>query len=164
MNKSDLKDGQGIGLRKYNRCGDAEYYKGYIIDFQTEQMISVGLDYNDDLTHKYDEDLDIMAIYDDKESKCLWNREEMDWSKIDWSNIPKDTKVLVRNYETNQWKRRHFAKYDKDSNSPYLVYRDGMMSWSEGDNTPLVGYKHCKLVEHESTQESFHKGVLNEYR
>lgn len=25
MNRSGLQDGYGIGLRKYNRCGDAEY-------------------------------------------------------------------------------------------------------------------------------------------
>ena len=133
MNKSDLKDGQCIGLRKYNRCGDAEYYKGYIIDFQTKQIISLGLDYNDDLTHKYDEDLDIMAIYDDKESKCLWNREEIDWTKVQfgakvrcWDKKRKDLK-----YEGK------FLNYNKDCDRPFEVYvdRETIIEW---DNCELI--------------------------
>lgn len=37
----------------------------------------------------------------------------MDFKEIvDWSKVPVDTKILVRNYKENKWKKRHFAKYE----------------------------------------------------
>lgn len=133
MNKSDLQDGYGIGLRKYNRCGDAEYYKGYIIDFQTEQMISLGVDYNDDLTHKYDEDLDIMAVYDDKESKCLWNREEIDWSKV-----PLGTKVICYDFENEKFEGIYLGYESKIFTYPFRVYVS---------NINETRWSHCELIK-----------------
>ena len=32
---------------------------------------------------------------------------------VDWSKVPVDTKILVRDTEDQQWKRRHFAGVDR---------------------------------------------------
>lgn len=91
-----------------------------------------------------------MLEADEREYLIEWLNKDI----IDWSKMPKDTKVLVRNYVDNSWKRRYFAGYDENNDKPYLVYRDGMTSWSEGDNTQPLNYKYCELVEEEIT----HKG------
>lgn len=64
---------------------------------------------------------------------------------VDWSTIPKDTKVLVSN-NGEDWLRRHFVEYNSGDDSYHFeVYTKGMSSWST--NKPTCRYKYCKLAE-----------------
>lgn len=44
---------------------------------------------------------------------CIrWLQEEAEEPKIDWSKIPIDTPIYVRNNESQEWMIAHFAKYE----------------------------------------------------
>ncbi len=43
--------------------------------------------------------------------QALWLNEEYKEPEVDWSKVPVDTKVFVRNLEDGLWRPRHFAKY-----------------------------------------------------
>ena len=59
---------------------------------------------------------------------------------LDWTKVPKDTPVLVRN-AGGIWKRRYFSQY-KDG--LYYVYDNGATSWSGFCEIP---YEEAKLAE-----------------
>lgn len=92
--------------------------------------------------------------------ECLFNIFNIECSKKtkDWLNAehnpysiplntPIDTKVLVRDNEGAEWKRRHFAGFGKDTSRPYRCYADGETSWST-DGVCLI-WKYCKLASEE---------------
>lgn len=70
---------------------------------------------------------------------------------IDWTKVPKDTKVLVWDEGGNIKNKRYFS-YDETSstNFPFRVYCDGATSWSNTDET--VGYQYCELFNEEEGQ------------
>ena len=40
-----------------------------------------------------------------------WANSEYVEPQVDWSKVPVDTPILVRDSESSEWKRRYFAKY-----------------------------------------------------
>lgn len=66
-----------------------------------------------------------------------WCNSEYVEPPVDWSKVPVDTPILVRNLGSDMWLRRHFAKYKNGA-----VYSFGSMgtSWSNGGN---VCYCEC---------------------
>lgn len=40
-----------------------------------------------------------------------WAEKEYEEPPVDWSKVPVDTPILVRNDERDRWKKRYFAKY-----------------------------------------------------
>lgn len=40
-----------------------------------------------------------------------WANSEYVEPQVDWSRVPVDTPILVRDSESSEWKRRYFAKY-----------------------------------------------------
>lgn len=65
--------------------------------------------------------------------------------EVDWSQVPKDTKVYVRDSENEQWKPRYFAKYDEYTDS-VMTYENGATSWS-GLSDFLNIWSYVKLAE-----------------
>lgn len=65
---------------------------------------------------------------------------------IDWSTVKVDTKILVRDREIDDWRRRYFAYY---KNGEVYVYCNGKTSWSAyGDNgLGTTSYKFAEVVE-----------------
>lgn len=63
--------------------------------------------------------------------------------KTDWSKVPVDTPILVRDNITQRWLHRHFAKYE---NGKVFAWVDGLTSWSTGD-TLCVDWKSARLCE-----------------
>lgn len=63
--------------------------------------------------------------------------------KLDWTKIPVDTKVWVRNDNNEKWLPRHYAGY---SNGLYCTYPKGYTSFTttEGLST-VVRWSQCKL-------------------
>lgn len=63
---------------------------------------------------------------------------------VDWSNVKVDTPILVKQYEQDEWEKRHFA-YFKDGK--VCAWLCGATSWSadyEGDTTD---WNFAKLAE-----------------
>ena len=63
--------------------------------------------------------------------------------EIDWSKVEVDTPVLVKNIENEEWKKRHFAKYEFGH---VHVWNNGSTSWSA---CHMYDYKYAKLPESE---------------
>lgn len=76
----------------------------------------------------------------------LWMAEEYkpETPKVDWSKVPMDTPILVRDFEDAKWSKRHFAKYE---NGKVYAWCNGVTSWStEGRG---VMWNYAKLAEDE---------------
>ena len=66
----------------------------------------------------------------------IWERK-----KVDWSKVPKDTRVFVRDSTDKEWKKAHFALYDKGT---FYAYQEGMSSWTADE---IYAYRYCKLAK-----------------
>lgn len=67
---------------------------------------------------------------------------------VDWSKIPVDTPIFVRNSENNPWEKRYFAEFV--NGGIYAFYR-GQTSWStEG---PSIRWDYAKLVDSDQFEE-----------
>lgn len=63
---------------------------------------------------------------------------------VDWSKVPVDTPVLVREFETYDWKKRYFAFF-KDG--MVHVWRNGATSWSIENDKDTIPWTYAKLAE-----------------
>lgn len=159
MKKSDLKNGMSFECR-----GGAKYFiingkiyrdKGALVPTGTFEERMKG--YSDDLLVSFsDGKMDIMKIYD-IDNKLIWEREEIDWSKI-----PVDTKVLVKNDENGEWDRRYFAGF---INGEITTFSNGMTSWSTSrpNNPILVSWKYAKLVENKKVKNENIEDIENQF-
>lgn len=71
-----------------------------------------------------------------------WSNSEYVEPTIDWSKIAVDTPILVRNYETEPWYKRYFAKH-KDGE--VLTWKGGRTSWNAGGY--VYRWKFAKLAK-----------------
>lgn len=86
----------------------------------------------------------------DVDKKCgdackEWCESEYVEPQIDWSKVPVDTPILVRDSQDDEWLHRHFAKF-KDG----VVYAwdDGKTSWSLLSLDKVDwNWKYAKLAE-----------------
>lgn len=63
--------------------------------------------------------------------------------KPDWSKVPVDTPILVKDSEFEKWRHRHFAKYE---NGKVFAWAEGLTSWGAGD-TLCVDWECARLCE-----------------
>ena len=77
------------------------------------------------------------------ESREKWLKTEYVEPPVDWSKVPVDTKILVRDYENKSWEKRYFAKY-KD-NTVY-AWGNGTTSWTNDDDY-TTEWNYAKLAE-----------------
>ena len=75
-----------------------------------------------------------------------WCESEYVEPEVDWSKVPVDTPVLVRDSTPYTWKRRYFAYY-KDG--IVHTYSDGATSWSVDKNAVNPGWIYAKLANKE---------------
>lgn len=75
-----------------------------------------------------------------------WLNSEYVEPPVDWSKVPVDTPILVRDSGEEAWRKRHFAKYE--DNTVYAWNR-GATSWSVSASSNIVGWKFAKLAESE---------------
>lgn len=73
-----------------------------------------------------------------------WLAEECVEPKVDWSKVAVDTPILVRNFESDLWKHRYFAKY---KNGKIYAWADGRASWSVNESNDIIDWSFAKLVE-----------------
>lgn len=94
----------------------------------------------------YDTKCDKCEFCDDKceEKRMKWLEQEYEPS-VDWTKVPVDTQILVRDYENHEWIRRYFARY---VNGEVLAWRNGTTSWSTNHEN-VISWKYAKLAESE---------------
>lgn len=133
MNKSDLKDGMIVTLKK----GVTRVIIGKSL-FCEEGSSNTLDNYNDDLTHinNYNSE-DIMKI--EYGGEIIWKR------KVDWKNVPFGTKVIAW-WEGSKTKQvgRFLAYDDSDTELPFLVFIEHIRdtNW----------YEFCELIEEEEDE------------
>ena len=77
----------------------------------------------------------------------LWLDEEYKEPEVDWSKVPVDTLVRVRDHERKDWNLRYFKGIDDSSSERFMAWECGATSvTAEGDYT---NWKYCELVEDE---------------
>lgn len=74
-----------------------------------------------------------------------WCESEYKEPSIDWSKVPVDTPILVRDRQDGEWLRRYFTKY---KNGQVYAWSYGCTSWSKlcGDED-YSPWKYAKLAE-----------------
>ena len=76
--------------------------------------------------------------------QMLWLLEDYKEPEVDWSKVEVDTPILVRDYESQEWEARYFAKYE---DGVIYAWVGGNTSWtSKGAATE---WEHAKLAESE---------------
>lgn len=63
---------------------------------------------------------------------------------IDWSKVPVDTPILVKDYESNSWKKRYFAYFQYDK---VYAWGHGSTSWSSDRIGCVTPWTYAKLAE-----------------
>lgn len=84
-------------------------------------------------------------IYHDckPERREEWANSEYVEPPVDWSKVAVDTPILVRDYDYQDWFKRHFAKFE---NGVVFSWAEGSTSWSAERS---VRWKQAKLAESE---------------
>lgn len=72
-----------------------------------------------------------------------WCESEYKEPPIDWSKVPVDTPILVKNNHDDEWFHRHFAKFE---DGVVYAWDDGKTSWSLS-SLGKVDWKYAKLAE-----------------
>lgn len=73
-----------------------------------------------------------------------WLMSEYKEPQTDWSKVPVDTPILVRDNEDCIWQRRYFAKYE---NGKVYTWADGRTSWSAFSQDDCLHWDYAKLAE-----------------
>lgn len=80
------------------------------------------------------------------ENRKKWLESEYIEPEIDWTKVPIDTKVLVRDYDTMDWTPRYFAGVDK--NGERTAWPGGKTSFTVPNDTRSV-WRDMKLYKEE---------------
>lgn len=72
---------------------------------------------------------------------------------VDWSKVPVDTHVLVRDRDDQPWMRRYFAKYE---NGKFYVFAYGRTLWGDNGEMDITHWKNIKLANPEDCKSAFH--------
>jgi hypothetical protein len=91
----------------------------------------------------------IFSRAESDESDCYektkeWSEQEYVEPPVDWSKVPVDTKILVRDSENETWKKRHFAKFE---NGKIFAWANGVTSFSSESSDSITWWMKVKLAE-----------------
>lgn len=70
--------------------------------------------------------------------------------EIDWSKVPVDTPVLVRDYESDNYEKRHFNYYEAENTRPFICFADGKSSYT---STSVKHWSYCELAREEDVEK-----------
>jgi hypothetical protein len=73
-----------------------------------------------------------------------WLEQEYVEPVVDWSKVPVDTKILVRDSENKEWIKRYFARYE---NNIVFAWYNGCTSYSADGCDNVADWKYAKLAE-----------------
>ena len=63
---------------------------------------------------------------------------------VDWSEVPVDTPILVKQWKDDKWEKRYFA-YFKDGK--VYAWLCGVTSWSDDGSCGTTNWRYAKLAE-----------------
>ena len=75
-----------------------------------------------------------------------WANSECVECEIDWTKVPVDTPVYVKDFLSGRWNKRHFYRFDVNSKL-YYCYYEGQTSWSSEGDEIYTHWEQCKLAE-----------------
>lgn len=73
-----------------------------------------------------------------------WSEQEYVEPPVDWSKVPVDTKVYVRDSDSDPWKPRYFAKFE---DGKIFTWINGATSFSANNFNDVVWWIQGKLAE-----------------
>lgn len=73
-----------------------------------------------------------------------WSKQECIEPPVDWSKVPVDTKVYVRDYDDESWRPRYFARFE---DGKIFVWTAGTTSFSSYNFDNVTSWKQGKLAE-----------------
>ena len=79
------------------------------------------------------------------EAKKQWLKQEH-VEQVDWSKVKVDTPILVRDYESEEWVRRYFAKF---VDGKVYAWMGGATSWTADSEYRMNFWEYAKLAESE---------------
>lgn len=119
-----------------------------------EQIIDIALN-GEDIAVRVDNNV-LCRCSDIRCEKCISNGKECiptikEWSEqeyvelaVDWSKVPVDTKILVRDSEDEPWLKRHFARYEENR---VYTWKGGTTSHSSDGYNDVTDWKYTKFAE-----------------
>lgn len=81
-----------------------------------------------------------------QENFTKWLEEEYE-PTVDWSKVPVDTKILVKDKFDSTWTKRHFAFY---KNGGVYVWRSGKTSYTVKNTDDTYRWDYAKLYKQET--------------
>ena len=63
---------------------------------------------------------------------------------VDWSKVPVDTPIYVREHENNAWEKRHFAFF---KNGKVYSWLSGVTSWTAENMDYVFSWRYAKLAK-----------------
>ena len=79
-----------------------------------------------------------------------WLKAEYKEPEVDWSKVPVDTPILVKEYEESEWAKRYFAKYEDEN---VYAFPGGSTSWSCNNSIYILQeWKYAKLADDEVSE------------
>lgn len=82
-------------------------------------------------------------VFDERGIKNILKPLHRPEDETDWSKVPVDTPILVKEFEDDEWEYKHFAKY---KNNMVYAWVCGKSSFT-ARNYECVSWKYAKLVE-----------------
>lgn len=73
-----------------------------------------------------------------------WSEQEYVEPPVDWSKVPVDTKVFVRDCDSAPWKPRYFAKFE---DGKIFAWASGVTSFSSESSDSITWWMKGKLAE-----------------
>ena len=156
MKKIDLKNGMSFETKEgniYFIIQENLYRRTERLSLELSGSFKVHVEdgYYNDLRHKTDYNKNIMKVYDINGNQI--------WSRIDWSKVPIDTKVLVRDGDNDEWFKRHYAGYNEEKNL-FKTFDCGFTSWTTNSTTSWI---QCKLEGEEDNKEKSEQKEISAY-
>lgn len=97
-----------------------------------------------DIFDLYDNENDSISYYGYGISELAEMNFEEIINDIDWSKVPVDTKILVRDRKDGEWKRKYFAKYE---NEKIYAWADGSTSFTAKYDNDVTSWRYAKLYK-----------------
>lgn len=99
---------------------------------------------------EYDSLEDLMNTLPEGKVELIWERKR----EIDWSKVPKWTRVQGKAYASENWRNVYFIDYKEDSNKPYLVTVRDEFTYREGYE---LEFKYIKIYDESDIKEEWYK-------